>query len=81
MLGNQPSLRFKLDPTDDWPQELITQLAALGVVDVVDMKGQYGDDMPFAMASTPGDLPARGRGLPARATSRTRGSRRSCARP
>ena len=53
MLGSQPSLRFKLDPTDDWPQELITQLAALGVVDVVDMKGQYGDDIPFAVASSP----------------------------
>ena len=53
MLGREPSLRFKLDPTDDWPQELITQLAALGVVDVVDMKGQYGDDIPFDVASTP----------------------------
>jgi hypothetical protein len=53
MLGHQPSLRFKLDPTDDWPEELITQLAALGVVDVVDMKGQYGDDIPFGYASTP----------------------------
>jgi len=53
MLGRQPSLRFKLDPTDEWPQELITQLAALGVVDVVDMKGQYGDDIPFGYASTP----------------------------
>ncbi len=53
MLGRQPSLRFKLDPTDEWPPELITQLAALGVVDVVDMKGQYGDDIPFGYASTP----------------------------
>jgi hypothetical protein len=53
MLGREPSLRFKLDPTDDWSHELITQLAALGVVDVVDMKGQYGDDIPFDFASTP----------------------------
>ena len=53
LLGRQPSLRFKLDPTDQWPPELITQLAALGVVDVIDMKGQYGDDVPFDMASSP----------------------------
>ena len=53
MLGNQPSLRFKLDPTDDWPPELITQLAALGVVDVIDMKGQYGDDVPMAIPRAP----------------------------
>jgi hypothetical protein len=53
MLGRQPSLRFKLDPTDEWPAELITQLAALGVVDVVDMKGQYGDDIPFGVPMRP----------------------------
>ena len=51
--SNQPSLRFKLDPTDDWPPELITQLAALGVVDVIDMKGQYGDDVPFGHPAAP----------------------------
>jgi len=53
MLGRQPSLRFKLDPTDEWPPELITQLAALGVVDVVDMKGQYPDDLPFGVPLRP----------------------------
>ena len=62
MLGREPSLRFKLDPTDDWPQELITQLAALGVVDVVDMKGQYGDDLPFGVRLDARDLRARPRG-------------------
>ncbi|HMN99838.1 MAG TPA: hypothetical protein PKD59_10515 [Miltoncostaeaceae bacterium] len=53
MLGRQPSLRFKLDPTDDWPEELITQLAALGVVDVIDLKGQYGDDVPMSVPRAP----------------------------
>jgi hypothetical protein len=36
-----PSLRFKLDPTSDWTEELIEELASLGVVDTVDLKGQY----------------------------------------
>ena len=53
MLGKQPSLRFKLDPTDDWPPELISQLASLGAVDVIDMKGQYGDEVPMAIPRSP----------------------------
>jgi hypothetical protein len=36
-----PGLRFKLDPTTDWTEELIEELASLGVVDTVDLKGQY----------------------------------------
>jgi hypothetical protein len=36
-----PTLRFKLDPTPDWTDEFVTTLAALDVVDVVDLKGQY----------------------------------------
>jgi hypothetical protein len=36
-----PGLRFKLDPTSDWTEELIAELASLGVVDTVDLKGQY----------------------------------------
>jgi hypothetical protein len=36
-----PELRFKLDPTPDWTDAFVTQLAARGVVDVVDLKGQY----------------------------------------
>ncbi len=36
-----PDLRFKLDPTSDWTEELIAELAGLGVVDTVDLKGQY----------------------------------------
>jgi hypothetical protein len=36
-----PELRFKLDPTPDWTEEFIAALAARGVVDVADLKGQY----------------------------------------
>ncbi len=36
-----PELRFKLDPTPDWTDDLFETLAARGNVDVVDLKGQY----------------------------------------
>ena len=36
-----PKLRFKLDPTPSWDDELIARLVALGAVDSVDLKGQY----------------------------------------
>jgi hypothetical protein len=36
-----PELRFKLDPTPDWTDEFLEQLAARGIVDVIDLKGQY----------------------------------------
>ena len=36
-----PGLRFKLDPTPDWTDELVAELAARGDVDVVDLKGAY----------------------------------------
>jgi len=36
-----PSLRFKLDPTNDWTDELIAQLVDTGAVDSLDLKGQY----------------------------------------
>jgi hypothetical protein len=50
-LERDPTLRFKLDPTDDWSDALIAELAGLGVVDVLDMKGQY-ESVPFGV---PGD--------------------------
>ena len=43
-------LRFKLDPTPDWTDEFVAQLAPRGIVDVVDLKGQY--------SGTPVDNPA-----------------------
>jgi L-alanine-DL-glutamate epimerase-like enolase superfamily enzyme len=36
-----PTLRFKLDPTNDWDDELIGQLVETGAVDSLDLKGQY----------------------------------------
>jgi hypothetical protein len=36
-----PTLRFKLDPTNDWSDELIARLAETGAVDSLDLKGQY----------------------------------------
>lgn len=36
-----PRTRFKLDPTNTWSHELIDELAALGCVDSLDLKGQY----------------------------------------
>src|SRR5919198_2379099 len=36
-----PDLRFKLDPTGSWTEELVAGLAALDRVEVVDLKGQY----------------------------------------
>ena len=36
-----PTLRFKLDPTNDWTDELIQQLVDTGAVDSLDLKGQY----------------------------------------
>jgi len=36
-----PTLRFKLDPTSSWDEELIAELVATGAVDSVDFKGYY----------------------------------------
>ncbi|MBA3327808.1 MAG: hypothetical protein H0T43_05860 [Solirubrobacterales bacterium] len=40
-LERYPSLRFKLDPTTSWDEELIAGLVATGAVDSVDFKGLY----------------------------------------
>lgn len=40
-LAIAPTLRFKLDPTSDWTDELIAELVATGAVDSVDFKGHY----------------------------------------
>ena len=51
-LALYPALRFKLDATTDWTEELIAELAATGAVDSVDFKGQYSgttvDTLPDA---------------------------------
>ena len=36
-----PALRFKLDASTSWTPELVTELAATGAVDSIDLKGQY----------------------------------------
>ena len=68
-LALYPDLRFKLDPTPEWTDEVLATLAGRGNVDVVDLKGQY--------KGTVVDNPRRRRSLPARrgGASRTRGSR------
>jgi hypothetical protein len=40
-LAIYPTLRFKLDPTNDWTDGLIEQLVETGAVDSLDLKGQY----------------------------------------
>jgi hypothetical protein len=40
-LGVDPGLRFKLDPTPNWDDHLVGELASLGCVDVIDLKGCY----------------------------------------
>jgi len=40
-LAAYPDLRFKLDPTESWDQELVDALADTGAVDSVDFKGHY----------------------------------------
>jgi hypothetical protein len=49
-LGIDPALRFKLDPTPRWDDDLVGELARLGCIDVVDMKGRYRD---VAVATDP----------------------------
>jgi hypothetical protein len=40
-LAIYPALRFKLDPTNDWDDELIAQLVETEAIDSLDLKGQY----------------------------------------
>jgi hypothetical protein len=42
-LAEDPGLRFKLDPTPSWDDDLVAELARLGCVDVIDLKGSYRD--------------------------------------
>ncbi|MDQ2983857.1 MAG: hypothetical protein M3R70_08055 [Actinomycetota bacterium] len=43
LLELYPGTRLKLDAAGDWDDELIAALAAIQAVDVVDLKGYYGD--------------------------------------
>ena len=44
LLELYPTLRFKLDASDSWTDEIVAELAATGAVDVVDLKGLYEGD-------------------------------------
>ena len=41
MLERYPDTRLKLDPTNEWTQELVDELAATGMIDSADLKGFY----------------------------------------
>jgi L-alanine-DL-glutamate epimerase-like enolase superfamily enzyme len=49
----QPGLRFKLDPTPDWSDDLTAEIAATGAVAILDLKGQYPPHTPVAQAADP----------------------------
>jgi hypothetical protein len=50
-LAVSPALRFKLDASDDWTDEIVARLAGTGAVDVVDLKGLYEGDWVDATPS------------------------------
>ncbi len=41
MRERNPDVTFKLDPTSDWDEELVADLARSGVVRILDLKGHY----------------------------------------
>jgi L-alanine-DL-glutamate epimerase-like enolase superfamily enzyme len=41
LIGRFPGTRFKLDPTSDWTDDVVAEIAATRTVDTVDLKGQY----------------------------------------
>jgi L-alanine-DL-glutamate epimerase-like enolase superfamily enzyme len=41
LLDRYPGTRFKLDPTSDWDDTVVRELADTGLVDTVDLKGAY----------------------------------------
>ena len=46
-----PEIRFKLDASDRWTDEVVAELTATGAVDVVDLKGLYEGDWVDATPS------------------------------
>ena len=51
--SRDPRMRFKLDPTASWDDDLLAELASLACVDVVDLKGHYRETT-VAMEPDPG---------------------------
>ena len=64
-LERYPTLRFKLDPTVSWDEELIAGLIATGAVDSVDFKGLY-EGTPVDQPADPQLYARVDRGLPGR---------------
>lgn len=60
----QPGLRFKLDPSPAWSDDVVAKLGATGAVEVVDFKGQYPPQAPIAVAPEPVLYARVARGLP-----------------
>ena len=60
-----PTLRFKLDPFNDWDDELIAALVETGAVDSLDLKGFY-KGTPVDVDHRPRALREADRGLPRR---------------
>jgi hypothetical protein len=52
LLALYPELRFKLDASDKWTDEIVAELAATGAVDVVDLKGLYEGEWVDATPSS-----------------------------
>ena len=61
-LALYPSLRFKLDSSSSWTEELVAELAATGAVDVIDLKGAYGEF--YGERANPGLYALVARGFP-----------------
>ena len=40
-LAKYPDLHFKVDPENDWDEELISEISGLAPIDVLDLKGHY----------------------------------------
>jgi hypothetical protein len=60
----QAGLRFKLDPSSAWSDDVVAELGAAGAVDVVDFKGQYPPQAPVVLAPQPTLYARIARGLP-----------------
>jgi L-alanine-DL-glutamate epimerase-like enolase superfamily enzyme len=52
-LDHHPGLQFKLDPTPDWDDDLVRELAATGAVESVDFKGYYKGSVVDVPADPP----------------------------
>lgn len=52
-LERYPAIRFKLMVTPEWDDATVDALARTGVIDIVDLKGQYDESVPVAVRPDP----------------------------